>query len=89
MVDQMNAQHSREHANCGREETLDLMQRNSALVVSAIRELSDAELDQAAPVSLHWDAPLTAQYFIEEHPLSHPYGHLASIRAAISSNRHP
>ena len=89
MVDQMNAQHAKEHANCGREETLDLLRRNSALVVSAIRELSDAELDQAAPVSLHWDAPLTAQYFIEEHPLSHPYVHLASIRAAISSNTHP
>jgi hypothetical protein len=86
MVDQMNAQHAKEYANCGREETVDLLRRNSALVVSAIRELSDAELDQAAPVSLHSDAPLTAQYFIEDHPLSHAYHHLASIRAVIGTD---
>lgn len=83
MVDQMNAQHAQESANCERQETLDLLRRNSALVVSAIRELSDAELDRAAPVSLHWDAPLTTQYFIEEHPLSHAYHHLATIRMAM------
>jgi hypothetical protein len=86
IVDQINAQHAKDHADCSREETLELLQRNSALVVSAIRELSDAELDQAAPVSLHWDALLTAQYLIEDHPLSHPYQHLASIRAALSAD---
>jgi hypothetical protein len=88
IVDQMNAEHAREHANCGREETLDLLRRSSALVVSAVRELDDAELDQAAPVSLHWDTPVTAQYLIEDHPLSHAYRHLASIRAAIGTSTH-
>jgi len=83
MVDQMNAQHGKAHADCTIEETLDLLRRNSALVVDGIRELTDAQLDQAAPVSLHWSAPLTAQYLIEEHPLSHIYRHLASIRAAL------
>jgi hypothetical protein len=83
LVDQMNADHAEAHADCSREETLDLLRRNSALVVSGIRELSDAELDQAAPVSLHWDAPLTAQFLIEGHPLDHAYQHLASIRAAV------
>jgi hypothetical protein len=83
-VDQMNAQHAQEHLHSSRQETLDLLQHNSALVVDAVRELSDAELDRAAPVSLHWDAPLTTQYFIEEHPLSHAYHHLVSIRAATS-----
>jgi hypothetical protein len=86
MVDQMNAQHAQEHADFGREETLDLLQRNSALVVGAIREFSDAELDRAATVSLHWDAPLTTQYFIEDHPLSHAYHHLASMRAAMGKD---
>ena len=84
MVDQMNAEHAREHAHCAKEETIAILRRNSALLVSAIRELSDEELDQAAPVSLHSDAPLTAQYFIEEHPLRHAYDHLVSIRAAVS-----
>jgi hypothetical protein len=90
VVDQINAEHAREHADCTIEETLDLLRRNSALVVSTVRELTDAELDRAAPVSLHWDAPLTAQYFIEDHPLSHAYDHLTSIRAALESDtQHP
>ncbi len=86
LVDQMNARHAQEHASCGRDETLDLLRGNSALVVAAIRELSDEQLDRAAPVSLHGDAPLTTQYFIEEHPLSHAYHHLASIRAALGTD---
>jgi hypothetical protein len=88
MMDEMNAQHAQEHSHCTRQETLDLLQRNSTLVVDAIRELGDEELDRAAPVLLHWDAPLTAQYFIEEHPLSHAYNHLVSIRAAMSMDLH-
>jgi hypothetical protein len=86
-VNQINAEHAREHSDCTREETLELLRRNSALVVGAVRALSDAELDRAAPVSLHADAPLTTQYFIEEHPLGHAYHHLASIRKALGTER--
>ena len=82
-VAEMNAQHAKDHAECTKAETLALLQRNSPQAVSAIRELSDAELDQAAPVSLHWNAPLTAQYFIEDHPLSHSYHHLTLIRGTL------
>jgi hypothetical protein len=85
LVNQINADHAQEHKDCDKQEALDLLQRNSALVVSAIRELSDEELDRAAPISLHWNAPLTTQYFIEEHPLGHAYQHLASIRAALGA----
>ena len=88
-VNQVNAEHARAHANCDKQETLDLLRQNSALVVRAIRELSDAQLDRAAPVSLHWGAPLTAQYFIEDHPLSHAYQHLANIREALGTVPRP
>jgi hypothetical protein len=57
-------------------------------VVDAVRELSDAELGRAATVSLHWDAPLITQYFIEDHPLSHAYHHLVGIRAAVGTGTH-
>ena len=85
MVDGANAQHADENADCTREETLELLRRSSAAVVGAIRELSDEALDRAAPVSLHFDAPLTTQYFIEAHPLSHAYWHMASVRAALDT----
>ena len=84
MVDEINAGHAEEHGDCSKEDVLELINRNSALAADAIRELSDEELDQAATISLHWDAPLTTQYFIEEHPITHPFRHLASIRAAVN-----
>jgi hypothetical protein len=88
MVDHINAEHADEHGQASREETLELLKRNSQMAVAAIRELTDEELDRAAPVSLHADAPLTTQYFIEDHPLGHSYHHLASIRAIIGGNSH-
>ncbi len=87
MVNRINAEHAQAHGECSQQEALDLLQRNSALVVSAVRELTDEELDRAAPVSLHWNAPLTTQYFIEDHPLGHAYQHLASIQAALGPAR--
>jgi len=82
-VHNLNHQHAIDHANCTKDETLALLKQNSALVSAAIRELSDEELDQAVPVSLHFDAPLTAQYFIEFHPLRHSYWHMAEVRALL------
>lgn len=84
-VNQMNAQHAQEHPNPTKEETLGLLKANSAQAVAAIREFSEEGLDQAAPNSLHWGAPLTTQYWIEEHPISHGYHHLTSIREVIGS----
>ena len=81
-VNQMNAEHARVHASCTQAETLALLKQNSIGAVTAIRALSDDQLDRAATVSLHADAPLTAQYFIEDHPLLHTYHHLQAIQAA-------
>jgi hypothetical protein len=57
----------------------------SGSVADTIRALSDEQLDLATPNSLHADAPVTSQFWIENHPLAHAYRHLANIRAAISS----
>ena len=54
-------------------------------LANAVRALSDQQLDKAAPISLNWDAPLTTQYFIEDHPIGHPFAHLASIRAQLNA----
>ncbi len=87
MVDQGNAQHAGEHADCTKEEALDLLRRNSASAAEAIRGLSDEQLDRSVRLRLHWEAPLTVQYVIEQHPVAHPYIHLESIRAALSPAR--
>jgi hypothetical protein len=61
------------------------MPQNGAAAAAAIRALRDEQLDLAAPNSLHAEAPVTAQFWIENHPLAQAYRHLASIRAALSA----
>jgi hypothetical protein len=50
---------------------------------AAIRPLSDADLDSAAPASLYEDAPITCQFMLEDPAVRHSYHHLALIRAAL------
>lgn len=67
-VNAMNAEHAEEH---------------SAAAAAAIRALSDEELDRAAPVSLHAEAPVTCQFMLEDHAVRHSYHHLDRLRAAL------
>ena len=83
VVNQLNAKHARENNVVTKEEAIDLLRRNSVAAASAIRALSDEELDRSATVSLNADAPLTCQFFLEDHAVRHSYHHLARIRAAL------
>ena len=82
-VDQLNAEHARQHAAVKKAEALDLLQRNSRAAAAAVRTMSDESLDRAAPISLNADAPLTCQFFVEDHALRHSFHHLGKIRAAL------
>lgn len=82
-VNQLNADHATQHAAATIAETLDLLQRNSRSAAAAVRSMGDEALDRAAPVSLNADAPLTCQFFVEDHALRHSFHHLARIKAAL------
>lgn len=82
-VAKVNADHAHQHKAVGKTETLDLLRRNSKAAADAIRALSDEQLDAAAPISLNADAPLTAQFFVEDHAVRHSFHHLALMRAAV------
>jgi hypothetical protein len=84
-VAEMNAKHAHEHAAVGKTEALDLLRRNSKAAADAVRAFTDDDLDRAAPVSLNGDAPLTAQFLIEDHALRHSFHHLARIRTALEA----
>jgi hypothetical protein len=86
-VDGIIAAHAWDHEGTTPAEALDLLRRNSAAAAAALRALSDDELDRAAPVSLYSDAPLTCQFFIEDHAMRHSYHHLARMRAALTGLR--
>lgn len=82
-VAEINAKHAKEHASVGKRETLELLRTNSRAAADAVRGLSDAQLDSAAPLSLNGGAPLTAQFAIEDHALRHAWHHLAKIKATL------
>ena len=79
-----NAVHAQSHANVSKQETLDLLRRNSAAAAAQLRAFTDAELDLATTVSLYGDAPLTVQFVLEDHPVRHSFHHFANIRAALN-----
>ena len=82
-VDEINAQHAHEFHDATRRDALDLLQRNSAAAAAEIRSLTDEELDRAVPMSLYGDAPLTCQFFLEDHPVRHSYHHLSKVQAVV------
>jgi hypothetical protein len=87
-VHEINANHAMKHAAVTKEAALELLEGNSMAAAGGIRSLGDEQLDRAATVSLYADAPLTCQFFLEDHPVRHSYHHLGRIRAALeSSNR--
>ena len=83
MLNQLNFQHAQANADANRQETIELLRRNSLTAAEAVRNLNDEQLDRAAPISLNADAPLTAQFFVETHLIAHSYHHLKNLKAAI------
>ena len=82
-VAQLNAKHAHEHAEETKATALELLRRNSREAADAVRAFTDEELDRAAPFSLSFGAPVTAQFVIEDHALRHSWHHLAHIRTAL------
>ena len=69
VVAELNAKHANEQAEVTKAATLELLHRNSLEAAAAVRAFTDEELDQAAPFSLSFGAPVTAQFVIEDHAL--------------------
>ncbi|HEX7289177.1 MAG TPA: DinB family protein [Candidatus Angelobacter sp.] len=82
-VAEVNAKHASEVAGVSKAAALELLRKNSREAAAAVREFTDEELDRAAPLPLAYGAPVTAQFFIEDHALRHSWHHLWRIRAAL------
>jgi DinB superfamily len=87
VVHELNAAHAKEYDGVTKAAALELLERNSAAAAAAIRNLTDGQLDQAAPVSLNADAPLTCQFFLEDHAVRHSYHHLDRLRSVLQPRR--
>jgi DinB superfamily len=83
MVAELNAKHASDQAGVTKAATLELLRRNGHEAAAEVRSFTDEELDRAAPFSLSFGAPVTAQFVIEDHALRHSWHHLARIRKSL------
>jgi hypothetical protein len=82
-VADMNAKHAADFANVSKADAVDALRRGSREAAKAVRSFTDEQLDTAAPFSLSFGAPVTAQFVLEDHPVRHSWHHLARIRSAL------
>ena len=82
-VADINAGHAKDQANVTKAAALELLRKNSREAAAAVRAFTDEQLDQAAPFSLSFGAPMTAQFVVEDHALRHAWHHLHRLRAAL------
>ena len=83
LINAGNAQNARENASRPKDETLDEIRMNGGAVVTAVRSLSDAQLDRSAVLFFSPD-PVTTEFVIENALVNHLRGHLDSLKAAIA-----
>jgi hypothetical protein len=79
----INAGHAKDQANVTKAAALELLRKNSRDAAEAVRAFTDEQLDTAAPFSLSFGAPVTAQFVIEDHALRHAWHHLHRLRGAL------
>jgi len=82
MLDQRNAAHAKQHANCARAETLELLRQNATLAATTVKGLSDDQLDRIGQMRM---GPMKVQEIIEQILIGHVQNHLGSIRATIGA----
>lgn len=83
VIDDLNAKHATENTHASKAETLALLQANSEDAARAILDFTQSELETFQPVSLYGGAPVSAQFFIEDHAMRHSYHHLAKIKESL------
>ncbi len=84
MLDEMNARHAQEHANCTKVETIALLERGAAAAAAVVRGLHDEQLAKSATVFT--DAPpMTAEQLITGGLIGHIDAHFGSIRKAVGN----
>jgi len=82
MLDQMNAQHAKEHANCTKAETAALLKKGAATAAAVVRGLSDEQLAKSGIV-FTGVPPMTAEQLVQRGLIMHIDEHLGSIRKTV------
>jgi hypothetical protein len=84
MLDDMNAHHAKEFADCTQPETIALHKKGAAAAAAVVRGLSDGELARAGTVFAGMP-PVSAEELVQRILLAHIDAHFGSIRKAIAA----
>jgi hypothetical protein len=82
MLDEMNAQHAKEFADCAKPETIALHKKGAEAAAAALRGLSDAELTKTGTVFTGMP-PVSAEDMVDGALLGHIDEHFGSIRRTV------
>lgn len=82
MVDEANAQHAREHANCTQGEVLEILQTNTATVLNYLPGCSDEALARSAYFRLA-NGEISAENLFIAVCIDSAQSHLASMKAVV------
>jgi hypothetical protein len=84
-IDQMNAQHAKEHANCTTEEVLALLRKNGSAFADYLEGLSEADLARTGYLAAI-GGDVSAQQLIEMVILQMGGEHLDNMKAATGTS---
>jgi hypothetical protein len=84
MLNEMNAKHAKDFANCTKAETLDLHKKGAAAAAAVVRGLSDDQLAKSATVLTGMPA-MTAEQIVTNILINHINDHYGSIRKTIGA----
>jgi hypothetical protein len=79
MLDEMNAKHAKDYANCTKAETRALLDKGAATAAAVVRGLSDEQLARSGTVFAE-APPMTAEQLIQAGLIKHIDEHFGSIR---------
>jgi PhnB protein len=81
-LDDMNARHAKEYANCTKAETLELLRKGAAVAAARVRALNDEALPKNGPLG-PGGPPMTVEALIAAGLLGHIDDHFGSIRRTV------
>jgi DinB superfamily len=84
MLDEMNAQHAKDHAHCTKAETIELHRKGIVTAADTVRGLSDDQLAMSGVV-LTGVPPMTAEQLVTLALLNHIDEHFGSIRKTVGA----
>lgn len=83
MLDELNAQHAKDHAACTSAETIGLLQEKATVAAKIVRGLADEDLAKSGTVFTDVP-PMTAEQLVYNGLIRHIDEHLGSIRKTVA-----